>query len=173
MGGGEKGAEREEGPVERHWYNPNARRLIYAAPPFRTATLKTLTAFNFRWPSILFSLVWTTLPHTGTPPHRSACSSRLRQGNYLSSPSLPRTGSARSFRVPLLLSSSCSPSVRDRFLRYRGRYVFKSDSIRLYCSVFSRVMSRERTTQNCLEKQTRFPDRAQQEIAQSFRHFGR
>lgn len=75
------------GPVERHWSNPNARRLIYAAAPFRTATLKTLTAFNFRWPSILFSLVWTTLSHTGYPAAPSACSSRLCQGNYLSSPS--------------------------------------------------------------------------------------
>lgn len=54
------------------------RRLIYAAAPFRTATLKTLTAFNFRWPSILFSLVWTTFLRTGYPaplrhaPHASA-----------------------------------------------------------------------------------------------------
>lgn len=64
------------------------RRLIYAAEPFRTATLKTLTAFNFRWPSILFSLVWTTSSRTGYPATPSACSSRLRQGNYLSSPSL-------------------------------------------------------------------------------------
>lgn len=54
------------------------RRLIYAAAPFRTATLKTLTAFNFRWPSILFSLVWTTFSRTGYPaplrhaPHASA-----------------------------------------------------------------------------------------------------
>lgn len=66
------------GPVERHWSNPNARRLIYAATPFRTATLKTLTAFNFRWPSILFSLVWTTFSRTRYPaplrhaPHASA-----------------------------------------------------------------------------------------------------
>jgi len=58
--------QRGGGPDERHWSNPNAR-LIYAAVPFRTATLKTLTAFNFRWPSILFSLVWTTLPRTEVP----------------------------------------------------------------------------------------------------------
>lgn len=68
----------ERRPVERHWSNPNARRLIYAATLFRTATLKTLTAFNFRWPSILFSLVWTTFSRTRYPaplrhaPHASA-----------------------------------------------------------------------------------------------------
>lgn len=73
------------------------RRLIYAAAPFRTATLKTLTAFNFRWPSILFSLVWTTLSRMGCPaapqhaPHASA--------KEITCP-FPRVGSASSFPAP-------------------------------------------------------------------------
>lgn len=62
------GEEKNDSPyVEKHCSNPNARRLIYAAAPFRTATLKTLTAFNFRWPSILFSLVWTTFSRSTHP----------------------------------------------------------------------------------------------------------
>jgi len=111
-------AVRVGGPVERHWSNPNAHRLIYAAAPFRTATLKTLTAFNFRWPSILFSLVWTTFSRTGCPATPSACSSRLRQGNYLSSPSFPSCRIRRLLLpVPPFLSPCSSHSRLHRVLK--------------------------------------------------------
>lgn len=116
-------------PVERHWSNPNARRLIYAAAPFRTATLKTLTAFNFRWPSILFSLVWT-LSRTGYPAAPSACSSRLRQGNYLSSPSFPSRQIRRFLSYPFTsflfpqrsphLRPSPALSLRASFISHRS-----------------------------------------------------
>lgn len=85
------------------------RRLIYAAAPFRTATLKTLTAFNFRWPSILFSLVWTTFSRTGYPaplrhaPHASA--------KEITCPLPPLRRIRRcSFRTPLSPSSLHGPS---------------------------------------------------------------
>jgi len=111
-------AARVGGPVERHWSNPNAHRLIYAAAPFRTATLKTLTAFNFRWPSILFSLVWTTFSRTGCPATPSACFSRLRQGNYLSSPSFPSCRIRRLLLpVPPFLSPCSSHSRLHRVLK--------------------------------------------------------
>lgn len=73
--------------------------------PFRTAKLKTLTAFNFRLPSILFSLARTAFsfrehtpqkPPSSYTPSRfhpsqslrlcsSACFSCLPEGNYLPS----------------------------------------------------------------------------------------
>lgn len=41
--------------------------VLFMQQRFRTTTLKTLTAFNFRWPSILFSLVWPTFSRSTHP----------------------------------------------------------------------------------------------------------
>jgi hypothetical protein len=120
---------------------------------FRTATLKTLTAFNFRWPSILFSLVWTTLPRTEAPfalrhaPHAFA--------KEITCPLPP------SYRFRPLLSCPFAPflffvSVCSRSHRVLARtFVFEArDSLS-----YSRVAPNKNLTRKSQPRRSRFVSR--------------
>jgi len=127
--------------------------------PFRTATLKTLTAFNFRWPSILFSLVWTTLPRTEAPfalrhaPHAFA--------KEITCPLPP------SYRFRPLLSCPFAPFLLPVPVCSRSHRVLRSSkNVRLRSSRFALVLSR---CPRCEQERTSSRERNSRDEADSSR----